>query len=198
MKLVAFNGNGESEASRRLVSLGDQDTSSRSHGEPGRHDNISTLRFSKQIKTLALICFGVRREGGVSMRRGRGVPGQRGHRRPHRHRLHHLLRPLPGVWVPPQVSSAPSHLSNQVVIELTCRPVSSLFCSKGTGASWAGPGDGSKPPGPEPSLQVAAGANTCTWKRCYCDLSCDFQLFFFLCCHGNHPTFRRGGHCSVR
>lgn len=39
MKLVAFNGNGESQASWRLVSLGDQDTSSRSHGEPGRHDD---------------------------------------------------------------------------------------------------------------------------------------------------------------
>lgn len=174
MELVAFNGNGESQGSRRLVSLGDQDTSSRSHGEPGRHDDIQTLRFSKQIKTLALICFGVRTEEGVSMRRRQGVPGQRGHRCPHRHRLHHLLRPLPGVWVPPQVSSAPSHLSNQVVIRLTCRPLSSLFCSQGTGDGWAGPGDGSKPPGTESSLQVAAAANTC-----YCHQSWDFQLCFF-------------------
>uniref|UniRef100_H3DR35 Si:ch211-57n23.4 n=1 Tax=Tetraodon nigroviridis TaxID=99883 RepID=H3DR35_TETNG len=56
MKLVAFNGNGESQGSRRLVSLGDEATNSRSDGHP------------------------------------------------HRHSLHHLLHPLPGVWVPSQVS----------------------------------------------------------------------------------------------
>lgn len=205
MKLGAFNGNGESEGSRRLVSLGDEDTSSQSDGEPGCHgdDDVQKLRFSNQIKTLvflsALIHFdlhviGVRREEGLSMRGRRGVPGQRGHRRPHRHRLHHLLRPLPGVWVPPQVSPAPSHLYNQVSISLTRWPFSSLFCSKGTGENWSGPGDGSKPPGAEPSLQVAAGGNTCTWKRCYYDQIGDFQLVFFCVVM---ETFPRSGGSAI-
>lgn len=73
------------------------------------------FRKTKRTAT-ALICFDLRvfdvsREEGVSVWRGRGgVPGQRGHRHPHRHSLHHLLCPLPGVWVPPQVSPASSRL----------------------------------------------------------------------------------------
>lgn len=63
MKLVAFNGNGEGEGSRRLVSLGDEATSSSSDGEPpGRRGDSdlqkSRLRLSRKPKrtATALIC----------------------------------------------------------------------------------------------------------------------------------------------
>ena len=107
VKVVAFNGNGESGGSGRLVLLGDQASSS-SDGEPPGSQIRPVSPERSRSSCFGLRVFAVRRNAGVPVRRRRGVPGERGPRHPHRHGVHHLLRPPPGVWVPPQVSPASS------------------------------------------------------------------------------------------
>lgn len=99
------------------------------------------------------------------MQRGGGVAGQRRHRHPHWHSLHHLLCALPGFWIPAQVSTPFHLLSPEQLREsiLIFRCLWSLFCSKGSQGSWSVPRngaghDGGKDRGKhlrvEPPLQV--------------------------------------------
>lgn len=163
MKLVAFNGNGESDCSKRLVSLGEGATSNRNDGRCPVQ-NMSSKTSQTHRCCFELHVFDVRRKTGVSMQWRGGVAGQRRHRHPHWHSLHHLLRTLPGFWIPAQVSTpfhlfSPKQLRESILI-FQC--FWSLFCSKGSQGSWSVPRNGAghdvkdrvKHLRVEPSLQV--------------------------------------------
>lgn len=222
MKLVAFNGNGESDCSKRLVSLGEGATSNRNDGRcPVQNTSSKTHHKPTDIP---LNCMSLMSEekracqcsdeeaslGSVVIGIHIGtaciifcvlflVFG-------YRHRWAHLFTSF--------------HLNSSANPSWYSICFWSLFCSKGSQGSWSVPRNGAGHDGVkdrvkhlqvEPSLQVQTlmCIIEMIWNRDPPDSTFiptvvqndpvpELILIFSLCCCANLPMFRRSVHHSVR